>query len=230
MFSPSAWLLLAILLVLLAVFHFIISFTRRNSPEGNNFINNYVTSVAFAYKCLLQLDLKTKGSHAYNILFITAAAYAITCMAYYEGMLTSFLTAKQPAPLLKSYFDAVDLGYRIIMEDGSRQATGFINAPVGSGRHAAYEKLIKNNPNAFLKPGEDPAPIILKDPLTATEVSEFAFRGDDRFLALVGMDGVSFDPVAFALQKDSEFLDLFNYHIIKMYQTGVLKFLQHKWG
>ncbi len=37
------------------------------------------------------------------------------------------------------------------------------------------------------------------------------------------------DPVAFALQKDSEFFELFNYYMIKLYHSGVLEYLRTKW-
>ncbi len=30
-------------------------------------------------------------------------------------------------------------------------------------------------------------------------------------------------------QANSELVDLFNYHLIKMHQTGLIEFLMHKW-
>ena len=227
-FTLESWLLLAFLLFLLATFNFLIWRTTMQTSR-RSFTEDINESVGFAYKALLQLEVSTRGTYSYNILFLTASAYAILAMAYYEGVLTSFMTARLPPPPMQSYFDIVKLDYKVIVQAGSQQETLLKTAPPGSGRHAIYHKLVKNNPSAYLKPGDDKKKALLSGPRVAMEGSEFEFPHDSRFLSLPGLDEARDDTVAFAFQKDTELLGLFNYYIIRMYQSATIEFLTHKW-
>ena len=181
------------------------------------------------YKTFLQLEVSTRGTCSYNVLFITASVFAVLAMAYYEGVLTSFMTARLPPPPMRSYFDLVKLEYNVKVQVGSQQETGLKTAPPGSARHAVYHSLVKNDPSAFLEPDDDVAEAILSAPRVAFESSEFTLVHDDRFISLPRLVEAKDDTVALAFQKDSEFLDLFNYYIIRMFQSANIEFLLHKW-
>ena len=235
-FTPAAWLCLALLLVLVIAAHLATELLSRSEEEeeaSGSVLGQVSSSVAFGYRALLQLDLSRReevatGRRHHKILFLTVAAYALVAMAYYEGMLTSFMTARTPAPQLKTFADAVEFGYRVIVMDGSKHTTDLERAPAGSGRNLVYERLLKGNPGAYFSTFQAMAEALLEDPQVAAASSEFSFP-DKRLLPLGGLDDAGVDPVAFALQEDSELLGIVNYNMVRMYQSGMLSYLQQKW-
>ncbi len=231
-FTPSAWLLLAVmLLVIMSVYFAALLLTAGdgNLPRSTHEI--FLSSVAFGCRAFLQLDLPDGGSrhHYYKVLLLAVVSCAMTVVACYEGMLMSFMTLRIPTPRIKSFFDAVELGYRVVILDGSNQASDLRAAPDGSGRKLVYEELIDGNPDSYLPTVEAIAGAILEDPLTASIDNEYSQHGDGRLVALTGLDEVEHNPMALAFQKDSELLGIANYYIIKMHQSGTLSFLRHKW-
>ncbi len=59
--------------------------------------------------------------------------------------------------------------------------------------------------------------------------SEFVVHEYKNFLFLRNFEDSTSTQLAFGLQKDSEFRKLFDYHIVKLQQSGMLKLLTHKW-
>ncbi len=117
-----------------------------------------------------------------KILLFTATSYSIVVHGYYDGMLTSFLTSKAPAPLLTSFADAITFGYQVITLGGTKHATDLRTAPVGSGRHLVYHETMKGNPGVYYDSFEDMAAAALQNPLgIAIAGSEFSFAGDSRY-------------------------------------------------
>ena len=226
-FSPGAWVLVGSMVVTVVAAHLAITSAKTSNVK----LSSFSSSAAFGYKSFLKLDLPNlRAATSQNALFLTAAAVGVVVAAYYEGILTSYFTAKLPAPQLSSYSDAVRLGYKVVTLGGSKHQTDFENALPGTGRHAVYHKLMKDDPDsAFLPNMESLADALLSDPFTAMDFSEFVFANDRRFLPLTGLDDVHIDQVAFGLQRDSEMLPLFDYNMIRLYQSGTLSFIQDKW-
>ncbi len=231
-FTPGSWLLVAAMLLAVMAVHLVVSNVFCSGrPRRPRMPSSLSPSAAFGYKSLLKLDLSTvrAPANSRNALFITASAVGVIVSAYYEGTLTSFLTAKLPAPQLTSYFGAVEQGYRVVTLSGAKQVTEFQTATPGSGREAVYLKLMKGKPDALLPDWPSLKEALLSDPRTAMEFSEFAFGNDRRFLPLTWLDEVQVDLLAFALQKDSELLPLFDHNMFRLHQSGTLDFFKEKW-
>lgn len=228
-FSPSAWMLIGAMLVVVVAGHFVL--LSSSTGDGGRFLySSASTSMAFGYKSFLQLEVSAARSrNSRNGLFLTAVAVGVVLQAYYGGILTSFLTAKLPATQLKSYSDAVELGYRVVTLAGSKMVTDLKTAKPGTGRNVVYEKLMRDDPDAFLPNMKSLSQAVLSDPRTAVDFTEFAFGNDRRFLPLTGLDDVLVDLVAFGLQKDSELLPLFDSNMIRLYQSGTLNFIKERW-
>ncbi len=225
-FTPLAWLSLALVLLSVSVAHFLL-FLRHGKTSLPSLASS---AIAFSYKMLLQVGVGTAGPFCYKVLSLTAAGYVIVFVAYYEGMLTSFMTARLPAPRLQSFADAVDFEYQVVTLDGSKQARDLETAPRGSGRNLVYERLLRDNPGTYLPSFGEMAQFLLDVPRAAVASSEFSFPGDPRFLPLTGLNDAGVDYIAFGLQKGSDLAGVFNHQLVKMHQSGVLDFLIHKWA
>ncbi len=57
-----------------------------------------------------------------KIGFLFVGLLPVVVMAFYEGLLTSFMTITLPPPGIKSFHDVVDGGYKIVVVRGSFQA------------------------------------------------------------------------------------------------------------
>ncbi len=89
---------------------------------------------------------------------------------------------------------------------------------------------MKNNPNAFYPTVESMTEAILSNPTSfAVAGIEHTFIGDPRFLPLTGLVDAREDSIAFGVQKNSEFVDLINYQLLKMESSGLEPFLRNKW-
>ncbi len=184
----------------------------------------------FTFRALFRLDFSlTTGVRSKKILFLSTGAFSIIVAAYYEGIMTSYLTARPIPPQLHSYADTIDYGYQVVVASGTSHATDLEHAPVDSGRHEVYEKMMKDNPAAFYPSLSAMRDAMLENSLLAASNSEFSFFGDERFLPLTRLNDMKMDHIAFALQKDSELLGLFNHYLINMYQSGLIGHLKDKW-
>ena len=178
--------MLASVLVIIVSVHFITSAISQLRVTGMS--RAVSSSLEFGFNMLLQLDLSVKRYHRHKIFFLTASAFSIIAMVYYEGMLTSFMTAKAPTPAIKSFKDIVSLELNVATLAGSGQVTELKRAPDGSGRKLVYEELLKENPSAF-KPSYDVLKeFLLEDVNNVVMGSKFSFIDDPRFMAITALD------------------------------------------
>ncbi len=166
-----------------------------------------------------------------KILFWTAAMFPVVFMSHYEGLLTSYLTVKKPPPELKSVADILSTGHEIILVKDSRQEDEFKYSPKGSPRKRVYEALIEGNNDVLIETPSKMKAILAVEAGTVGAGS--MIKGDillpERLYGLMGLDEAIPDPLAFALQKDSEFLGLVNHNMIRLYHSGVLEFIKSQW-
>ena len=228
--TSNAWLGILVLSLILLISYFCFLCFSHEPMKENSSIGRIQDAVDFAYRFLLQLDFPTKTSVlSKKLVILSGAVFSLVITVHYEGILTSYLTARPTPPQIKSYADTMELGYQVVTISHTSHSTDLMHAPLGSGRRTVYEKTMKDNPAAFYPDVPEAKEALLKDASLAVSNSEFLFFGDDRLLPLTRLDDVKIDHVALALQKDSELLGLFNYQMLNMYQSGLLEFLYGKW-
>ncbi len=224
-FTPKGWILIALVTLLIFAARMVIYVVQREGLLSTG-INS---SLSFAFKSVLKLDHTFRSTTpARKVFYLTAAMFSIVAMSYYEGMITSFMTAQQQSGKIESFYDTLELDYQVVVVPGMKQVTDLETAPEGSGRRVVYEKTIKNNPDAYYPSFEAVKELLLTTPRTAWYSSAVAFKDDQRILKLTGMVDAYVARAGFAFQMNSEFLSMFNYQMIRMYQSGVHKFLLKK--
>ncbi len=231
-FTPLGWLCLFIIIFALKISYCIFFFVRSKEITRWTCLEGLGKAIWFVYSSGLQLSLPYEFSDyplSSRIFFMVAGSYSIIFIGYYQGVLTSFLTVTPDPPKFSSIGDVVDQGYKVVVIAEAKHDTDFRLAPPGTGRHKAYHKTMKGNPDAYFPNFETLTPALLNNPSLAFAGPVYSFIGDSRFLPLTGLADATVDPVAFGLQKASEFMDLINYQLLKMENSGMQPFLRHKW-
>ncbi len=230
-FSVAGWCLLLLIFFGTATSHLLIH--SASACRRTRVICSLASSLSFTFKTYLRLDpTLATGRTSGKILLMTASACATVTLGYYEGTLTSFMTVKAPAPGLRSFEDTIAGGYRVLVLRGSAHDTDLAGAPPGSGRRKVYEEHMTEGGGGMYhdtlaamkaKLAENP------EQKLAISSTALGFIGDGRFLVLNKLQDARIDHAAFGLAKDSEYLGLLNYNLMKMRQSGLLSFLTNKW-
>ncbi len=225
-FSSAGWLVILTLLVVT----FLACLVYALAMLGSSRLEGVLLSLTFSFKPFTRQDLSMgTGSLSSRMLLITVMGYSLVALSYYEGMLTSFMTSKSTSLEFNSFSDSLDLGYQVITVRGSLHETDLKVARPGSGRHKIYQRTMRDNPEVFYDSREACREAMLEDPTLAMVGSSMTFLRDERFMPLDNLDDAKIDHGAFAMQKDSEFLRLFNYHVVKLFHAGIIDFTVHKW-
>jgi hypothetical protein len=104
-------------------------------------------------------------------------------------------------------------------------------ADEGTVENIIYEKKLKNKPENLLGDGEAIAKRLLKDKKTlyyGSLTDLMSFDPQENLREYKIMEGKN-KPLTIVLQKDSEFTDLLNYHMLKIVEYGQLQILFRHW-
>ena len=110
--------------------------------------------------------------------------------------------------------------YEVVLLGGSYWEDLLKLAPHGTSRRRYYDAKIRDNPSATdFETAQELIDRTLSSPRTV--MWDMSLLADKRMKALNILDS-SVSPGAFAYQKGSEFRGLFNYHLMKMKEAGIL--------
>ncbi len=226
-FTYPAWQFLALTLLLELQVLFI--FSRRVSEStGKSLVESLFATAETSLKLGLSNGMVWDKLSS-RALLMTACMFPVVVMAYYEGLLTSYLTI-QHSMKLKSISDILDTGHKIVLINNSVHLKEFETAHPDSGRGRVYSQLIKDNPAALVTSVSEMDQAVLND-LKVVVVGS-AVKGDISEVGIYGLtdlvDAIP-DQLAFALQKDSEFYDVINHNMIQLHESGLLDYMKSKW-
>ena len=229
-FTLEAWTSLLVVLSLdVVAFVIFLKKNHANASFGQTLAKSLVAVAETIVKLGLSYNPRRVNVSGRTLLW-TAAMFPVIIMSYYEGLLTSYLTIKTPPPVFKSIADILITGHKIVLVKDSMQLEQFRKSPSNSARRKVYEALIEGNDDALVENTTLMNQITANDSRTVGVAS--LIEGDvtpEGLYGLMGLDEAIPDPLAFALQKDSEYLGLINHNMIRMYQSGVLEFIKSKW-
>ena len=110
--------------------------------------------------------------------------------------------------------------YKVITfrDSGELQLLQF--APLGSSRRTYYDSKMIGDPSALYSTEQEMIEIVLKEPKTLMWLPWMTAAGDQRLKALDIMDSVRI-PGAYGYPKGSEFQKMFDYHLLKIKESGI---------
>ena len=205
------------LIIVSSVAFMILENVGRANFHGNTDSEEFTVSnsLALSLGLLIQNSYSVETSKASSrILYIAISASTLVLFAYYTCDMTSRLTGPPTMPI-KSFADVKKNGYMVIVNPHGSSAV-YLN----KSDTQLYEKSLKM-PNLVAPPVE----LMLKHP-------NFLYFAEDSYSAtkkeFVSLNIDEAKPVnyAFAFQLNSEFTDLFNHHLLKMSETGIIQRLR----
>ena len=111
-------------------------------------------------------------------------------------------------------------GYKVITMRDSGELQKLQFAPIGSARRTYYDSKMIGDPSALYSTEQEMIEIVLKEPKTLMWLPRMTAAGDHRLKALNIMDSVSV-PGAYGYPKGSEFQKMFDYHLLKIKESGI---------
>ena len=204
------------LIILSSTAFLILENVGRANFHGNNDSEEFTMSNSLA----LSLGLLIQSSYAVEtskmssrILYLAVSASTLVLFAYYTCDMTSRLTGPAAIPI-KSFADVKKFGYRVII----------------TGQGSSAERLEHLAPQIFeeslkVNSFNIPVQMMLENPkqLFFAEDSEAVTRKDILSLSIAETSLVNY---AFAFQLNSEFTNLFNHHLLKLGEVGVIQRLR----
>ena len=183
-------------------------------------VNNMPPWEALALNALLILqrgfDIKS-CSLSIKILYFNSCLFGFIFFAYYSAVLTSLMTAAAPEPLIRSFKDINDKNMDVFVLQGTSSEAYLSNSEPESDMYKAYQRLQESNNYVHSTEGE-------REMIRAGNLvfgSASAKKGlEDEMMAL-DLEESKITSVAFTLPKNSEFQGIFNYHILKLHETGI---------
>ena len=111
-------------------------------------------------------------------------------------------------------------GYKVITWRDSGELQKLQFAPIGSARRTYYDSKMKGDPSAFYSNEQEMFEIVLKEPKTLMWSGDMPAAGNQRLKALNIMDSVRASG-AYGYPKGSEFCKMFDYHLLKIKESGI---------
>ena len=217
-FTYEAWAMCLLLITLSTAAFLALEHVGKANFHGTNDSEKFTksNSLAFSLSMLIQRSYAIEMSKlSARILYLAITASTLVLFAYYTCDMTSRLTGPSSIPI-KSFDDVIKYGYKVIIYSGGAMET-FLEqfAP----------QILKNSMKIPRIPNFDlntRVQILLEHPkhLLWDEDTDTMTRKDVLSLSI---DETSLIHLAFAFQLNSEFTDLFNYHLSKMDETGVIQ-------
>ncbi len=223
-FNSYSWLMIGLMMLSAGV----VAFTLRNFGKDSSWAST--GGLALAFKALLQLSHEITSANASSkILVLSISFSAFFLFAHFTADLTAMMTHREPPPTLRSFEDVLAQGYQVIVWAGTSADTYLANALPGTYMQRAYQETMEGNPSAFVQGEAEAYEVLSAEKKSVFFGSQMGFFGVSDIERLAQLEDSIFSALGIALQKDSEFLDVFNFHLLKMWNTGHIDKLIKKW-
>ena len=144
---------------------------------------------------------------------------------YYTGTLKAIMTTETQQTNIRSYEDVMTYGYTVISQPfGSKSYDILANAPNGS----AMKRIYKSDLHAITKNRDCASAIESMEGNYKALCIGWSSRSDETLQALDITEAMPMYK-GIALQKDSEFIKLFNHQLLKMFESGKFHKINQKW-
>ena len=218
-FLPQAWILVCISFVSMTfIFYFLTLMDKRQA----NTIHEVLLSIAASGRQLIQRpqDISRFTYVGARMTLLIFALHSYVLFAYYTCNLKAAMTSTAPRIGISSFEDARRNGYKVLVIDGSSHSLRvkdkglnlmMLKPHAGTSYPELIAKTMSEESSKVLNFG-----------------SSLSFAGSREFYPLTITESLT-QMVSFALQQDSEYRELFNHHLKKLDEKGILDILGEKY-
>ena len=239
-FGPFQWALFVSLLMLLVIGLHLITvlshdksgreFGTKRGANKNYELNSAPSAFALAFMYAIQMGSHTNSKLlAPRLLTLTISWLTFLSFAYYTTDITSEMTSGAPEILIRTFQDVIHHDYKVVTNSpfyANKLKSAKNDTAMNTVYKSHFEKKktmedsfeeVVNNPKTVHYARRAP-PSSVTPSLKALIAQTFPLNMDDSIYSIGGL----------ALQKDSEYLQLFNHYLLKAYETGFLRRLNRR--
>lgn len=172
-------------------------------------------------------DFKSK------FLLITMSMMTLLMFIYYTSEITAEMTSGPATIPVRRFEDVILHDYKVIAMS-SYYVNNLATSHPDSAKHQVYKLYFENGKNLFdndetamMEAISDPKTLIFA---TELKLAGFVSKEISQQLFALRMDDSSNVWGGLAVQKDSEFLGIFNYYMLKAHEHGILKRLHRSYN
>ena len=205
----------------------------EESQQSESKINISLKAIESAYLFMIQLgNHDNVWSLGKRLLALTASMLTLLMFVYYTNDITAKMTSGGPKIPIRTFDDVIHHEYKVIVASSYYKSI-LETAKHGTAKLQVYKKDIKNEPirdyNEALKEIiSDPKTLWFTDKLTTVPVTAIWEELFNQVVALK-MDDSGYTITGFGLQKESEFLKMFNHYLLKENENGIRNRLYKKY-
>ena len=239
-FGVHQWIIFILALTLITILLSLLNFlledeTSKEFGTKRGSRNEYRLDSTFASFALVSLYTIQMGSHtnsrkmAPRLLTLTASFVTFLIFLYFTSEITSEMTSLPSGVPIRTFDDVIHRECQVITH--SNYFAGFLeDANKISAKYKVYKShfdLIDRNNRTTNEIMNQVINEVIDDPQTLWYATPGSLNHKKRPLTkqlfALKMDDEAIGYSALALQKHSEYLPVFNHHIMKGYETGFLK-------
>ncbi len=142
----------------------------------------------------------------------------------YVADLTARMTARAPEVDVRSFQDVLDLGYRVHTPGGTVYESILANSAAGTSSAEVYRDNLRVVNGEADDVAEELVRLAMSDRRNVAFESTYSFLAEDRLKPLLHFREKMVGQLGFGLRKDSEFKEVFDYHLIRIKQVGFVPF------
>ena len=226
-FGVIQWTLFMMLLIAFAAATTMMLKWRREQWQDTQI--NYAptaigTSILFAIQMGEHPDTKNFG---HRILTLTASFLTLLLWVYYTNDITAEMTSGPPEIGVKTFEDVLHYNYRVVA--WSRHLIDQLrDSDPDTAKHEAYNRYFGNGEEAVdivetihdMISDSESKTLLYTQKITVIPKSPYEKLLMDKIYPLK-MDDASYNLLGYGLQKDSEFLGIFNHFLLKAMEHGI---------
>ena len=225
-FGVTQWCIFIALIVSFIVIDTLFHTLNQENQHSPN-ISYALSATMTAFLFIIQLGENNVKNLGKRMLTFTTSLLTLLMFVYYTTDITAIMTSGPPGIPIRNFEDVIHHQYTVFAKS-TYLSSILADAPPGSAKsrvHKLYFEQVPWDTKPPLKLISEPKTLWYT--VTTNSVPHREEEWDEKSaydeLNLLKMDDESYAYASFALQKDSEFLELFNYYILKEYEHGILK-------
>ena len=242
-FGIYQWMTFAAFIALMVIGLYIINassddlsgreFGTKRGSDKNYQLDSVSSALSMAFLYAIQSGSHTNSKKlAIRILTLTMSILTLLFFVFYTGDITAKMTSGPPDVPIRTFEDVIMNDYKVVTWSGY-----YRRILAGSKEGSAKLEVYKNR-FEYINDAKEAKRAVLADPnlktlLYARDIALIP-RGTDPItkiqnnkLFVLEMDDSVYTHAALALQKDSEFLQIFNHYILRALEGGDFKRLYY---
>ena len=147
----------------------------------------------------------------------------------YCALLTASRSTGSSMVDLSDFGKILSQEYQLLVSKGTINEQALMLAVPGSSMHQIYTQTVRDNPYALVNSVAEAKEKMLANPKAVFLGYGSSFQSDNRFAVVSGFKESMVMWGSFVLPKDSEFTDLFGFHMNHVHEVGLDELAERKW-